>query len=449
MILGLLCDVEIYETEIERLSDKLLANGGMRSQDGEALQSLYFHRSRFAEKLAQQVATGEFVFEPGTVRVIEVNGKRREVFHFPLFTRIVHRVVAAILMKIWEPSFSPALISYRRGMNYVRGAQQFARYLREHSKQIADPRQRGLSVMRRDVAQYTDSIPVDEESPLWELLRARLFPEGVNSESEKVAWRALREVIQPEILNEQGEKGRKQKGVPTGSPISVSLFNIYLHSLDTLVEAMKGAEGFYLRYSDDVVFAHPDPVHCEEVTRVMDEELERLQLRFNDEKGENLYLTACGKPSLRADWVGAQAVGLLGFEIHFKGVLGLSEGRLKGLFAELSQQVFAVLGKCGISEAEERAEVACRVIRQAFTTNATHSAKALLALKKTVTDRGQLKAVDHELCRLVLKAATGRKSAKGFRCLSKRQMYESWGLPSLVQMRNAEGKGYGRVDQAG
>lgn len=447
MILGLLCDLEIYESEIERLYDKQLASGNSGNADGEELQALYLNRGQLIDDLAHCVATGQFVFEPGVVRVIEVNGKTREVFHFPLLTRIVHRVVATILMRIWEPLFKPSLKSYRKGMDYVRGAQEFAFFLRGYSREVSDPLQRGLYVIRRDVAKYTDTIPVSEDSPLWEVLRKQLFPNGIESESEKIAWRILKEVIQPELLDEDGQIKRKQQGVPTGSPISVALFNIYLHSLDTLVESMRGPDGFYLRYSDDVIFAHPEPERSEEVMHVMDRELERLKLRFNIDKEENLYLTSCGKPSSRVDWRGAQAVGLLGFNIHFKGVLGLSEMRLEGFFSELSKQIHATLAKDRIQEFEERGMVACRVIRQTLEANTTHTAKAFLTIKKTVTDRGQLKAIDHELCRLVLKAAMGRKSAKGFRRISKRQMYKSWGLPSMLQMRNAEGKGYGRLGQ--
>jgi hypothetical protein len=57
-----------------------------------------------------------------------------------------------------------------------------------------------------------------------------------------------------------------------------------------------------------------------------------------------------------------------------------------------------------------------------------------------VTDRTQLRQLDHEIARIVIEAATGAKGTRAFRTVPYRTVRRGWGLVSLEHARNRWGK---------
>ena len=321
-----LADHHRYEVAIDRLHQRHL-DGRARfalAQDGVSLSSLALHRSSVARMLARSVAAGEYQIGDATLREIRVSGKRRLVFMYQPFDLVIHSVVAGILSEALEPTLGERLYSYRSGLGWADAVADFAGFVRLHRRQRPDPRTRGLYVLRRDVDAYTDSIPLGARSPFWPMLRALAASvgdgrgSGAGSEAGGAGpaeWDLLCQVVRPMLTGDDRGQACRLRGVPTGQPIATVAFNMYLREVDTDVAGEAG--GWYARYSDDLLFAHPDAAEAQAMSVRLDDHLAGLGLRFGDRKRRDVYLTGAG-----------QAIGVLagGPRHHERRVPGHARG---------------------------------------------------------------------------------------------------------------------------
>ena len=401
-------------------------------REGEvSLASVVAHRDEVARLLARAVAAGEYRFRPATVRRIRAGGKRRDVFALSLTDMLVGAAVADALDVAIAPTLSPSLYSYRAGVPWWRGAQALAAYARAHQQARPNPRDRGLYVLRRDVERYTDTIPVGSGSGLWPQLRAAL------GEVRSADWELIVDTLRPAIAARRSGAERRTAGVPTGQPISCVAFNLYLSGLDHELAAISGA--FFARYSDDLVFAHPEPWVVARAAALIDERIAQLGLRLNQDKSHDLYLTAAGRPSDHLPaFRGTTTVGLLGLQVTASGTLALEPAKARALTRDLSRRANGAARASATPE--EAARRACSAVRRALQSDdpgvATPSAPLV---RSVVTDRGQLRDLDRRIALSVAAAVTGEPSARAFRRLSMRSLRRQHGLPSLVATRNASG----------
>lgn len=81
------------------------------------------------------------------------------------------------------------------------------------------------------------------------------------------------------------------KGIPQGSPISAVLSNVFMTSFDEQISALANKiNGLYRRYCDDILFACPI-AHVEQVASCIHNEINKLDLKINDDKTEKSYFT--------------------------------------------------------------------------------------------------------------------------------------------------------------
>jgi hypothetical protein len=432
-----LTDRRRYERQIDRLHQRHLFDGGLsRLTDGEVnLATVVMHRGHVARLLARTVAAGEYRLRPATVKTIVVEGRQRVVFQYPLLDLIVHGVVAELLTEAVEPLLSRDVYSYRHGVSSMDGVAAFARYARAHRRSRPDPRTRGLYVLRRDVDSYTDSIPLGAASPIWTQLDQALETLGPNDLSE--ADRDLiAEVIRPNILSDDGCAASRFRGVATGQPISCVCFNVYLRDLDTLAADVD--DGFYARYSDDLVFAHPDAGTARQISARLDDRLATLHLRFNEEKRRDLYLTGSGRAS--AEWPEARGttnVAFTGMRLSLDGTVSLGGRKIRGLLRDARRRAANTADAMVDADVTERGPAVAAVVDALVdrTDPQLHGA-AVPLLTHAVTDRRQLDAIDKLLAQIVASAATGRHGGKAFRAAPYRTVREEWGLRSLRRARD-------------
>jgi hypothetical protein len=435
-----LSDPRRYERQIERLHRRYLLTYRLveLKQDEVSLASIVQRRRKVARLLARSVGAAEYRSEPATLREIQAGGKVRAVFAYRLTDAIVHGVVADLIEEQMAPRLSSSLFSYRRGMSWWSGVTALAAFVRAHRKAHPDPRTRGLYVLRRDVDSYTDSIPVHPSSPVWSALRELLSPSGEPRISE-ADWRLVETVVRPEVWIDDG-LAMRARGVPTGQPISCVLFNLYLDRLDRALDSVPG--GFYARYSDDLVFVHPDAGVARRADRVIDTILAELGLRVKPEKRQTFYLTGAGRrPQEWPEARGTTSVPVLGMEVHADATVGLSRKKLRRLLRDVEGRTLRAVAALPAADGEERGRLACAIVNRALDPN-PHSfqeASAVL-LRRAVTDRRQLRQLDHVLARTVLKAANGNGGVRAFRTTPYATVREDWGLISTLHARNRYGK---------
>jgi hypothetical protein len=438
-LLRALGDHRRYERQIDRLHLRHLSDGGLTRLRHEhvSLASVVLHRGRVARLLARSVADGSYRLSPATLNTVRVKGKSRTIFSYPLLDLVVHGVVADLLREHVEPTLSPRLYSYRAGVSWWRGVADFAAYVRRHRRDRPDPRDRGLYVLRRDIDAYTDSIPLGAGSALWEHVRDGL-PAPVDLEG--AGWRTVQEVVRPTHHAPGGGLASRFRGVATGQPISVLCFNLYLRELDRELEAIPGA--WYARYSDDLLFAHPDPDVARAADALLQDRLASLGLRCNPRKGAELYLTGAGRAS--AAWPQARGttfVAFLGMRVGMDGTVSLGDRKVRGLLREADRRARNTARALGDADVERKGQAVAAVVNQLLDPERPDTAGAPAPLlARAVTDRPQLDWIDHALARIVAGAVTGDPGAAAFRDAPYRCIRRSWGLVSVRRARDRGGR---------
>lgn len=432
-----LYDPETYERRIERLHDKCLANGRLYEweQDGVSLAQLVLRRRRFARLVARSVERGEHTFEPG--RVHTVRGKKeRRVVAFGLLDTIVHGAIADVLEEMVRSQLSPRVFSYRPGRSWHDAVSGFAAYVRDHRARHADPRDRHLHVLCRDVRSYADAIPVGDRAPVWPILDGALETAGHAGEASRTLRRLLDTAVRPEILSEDGAPMCRTRGIPMGQPIACVLMNLYADELDRSLEGIEG--GFYARYSDDILFAHEDPAFVEEADWLIDEALARLDLEVHPDKRDDLYLTGAGRRSLaRPSATGTTRVPYLGTMVFADGTVALGRRRTRRFLRDVARRAERTASSVRGSDREHAGRVVSASVNRAIGPEASPFQSADVPfLHRIATARHQLVQLDHWIARIVLGAVTGSRDVRAFREVPYQRLREEWGLTSLVETRN-------------
>ncbi len=430
-------DPRRFEREIERLHKKHLLTRTLYEleQDKVTLARVIQRRSKVARILARSVSRGEYTLEPGQVREIEVKGKVRAVVSYRLTDAIVTAVVSGLLEDAAASLLSDQLYSYRPGVSWLAPSADLAAYIRAHRRDRPEPTRRGLYVLRRDIDSYTDSIPVAPHSPLWPIVRDTLERSGTHTITES-DWALVEHTIRPDLHELGGGLAVRVRGVPTGQPISCVLFNLYLNELDHALDAVPG--GFYARYSDDILFAHPDAETARTASAAIDAHVARLGLFTKADKAADLYLTAAGRPS--SEWEETRAtssIPFVGTAVSATGTVALSRAKLRRVLRELERRANRSAEAVPGADLATVGRAVCSVVNRALASAPSPFQQASTSLlRRAVTDRGQLCQIDYLLARMVVKAVTGDGSARAFRRVPYRTVREEWGLVSLQHARN-------------
>ena len=425
-----LADRRRYERQIERLHQRYLLTSRLYElrQSDVSLATIVIKRGKVARLLAREVGEGRYELEPGELRTIRARHKTREVFSCRITDLIVHGVVADIVAEAMEAQLSPRVFSYRKGVAWVMPISELAAYLRAERRKHADPHARGVYVLRRDVDSYTDSIPVGATSLLWTMLKGELgdpLPPLVE------------QVVRADLRLPDGAVVCRTRGLPMGQPIASVVANLYLRELDRALEEIPG--GFYARYGDDFLFAHPDPAVARDADALMDDVVAGLSLTVNEKKKRTSFLTPAGRPS--PDWPkakGASSVPFLGTHISGDGTVGLDGKKVRLLLRELDERTTSTVRTLNGADREQAGRAVCAVVNRALDPqSALTQQKSAVLLRRVVSDRRQLEQLDYWIARLVVKSLTGRRDVRGFREIPYRKLRRDWGLVSLVAERNA------------
>ena len=423
-----------YEAQIERLHANHALTPAMYSmrQDGVPLADLVRARAVLARLLADAVSSGVYTSQPARLRTVLADGKERRVFSYPPRDTIVHGVVADILAEALERQLSPRVFSYRRGVSRWTPITQFGAYLRSHCRSRPDPRTRGVYVIRADVAAYADSIPTTGTSHLWELIEQCVGGGGIEPTHREL----LELTVRPEFVSSL-RRGRQTlvSGVATGQPIACVLFNLYLGDLDRTLDHVPG--GFYARYSDDILFAHPDPGLVRKAAVDMRRIASDLGLEFKDGGPVACFLTVPGRASqVDSDARGVPAVDFLGARIAGDGQVGLKPDKLRTMLAVLESRALNAATAISSADIDHRGRVVCNVLNRCLDPDAGVAGESAALLLRVVTDRRQLAELDYRLARLVARVVTGDCNVRALRRVGYRTIRADWGLRSLLHARN-------------
>jgi hypothetical protein len=435
----LISSPKFIQKEIERLYDRRKPGHGLHalSQEGLHFEDVMHDVKGVAKALARDIANEKYSLSPAKIRIILTpKGKEREVFSYLLMDTLVGAVLAAAINQILEPLLSDRLFSYRKGFNWHGPVKEIAKYFRDYNKRVKQTKSKELFILRRDIKSYTDTIPVSENSPLWSQLSNLLY--GVERAEEFYCFRLLKDFIRPTISCAEGDYVLYQ-GIPTGQPITATLYNSYMMGLDKLFNQDRG---YYCRYSDDLIYIHDELDHVCKVEQMMNDHLQLHGVEFKKEKTKNFYITHAARPCV--EWDGSKGVDqidFLGCSIRFNGTVTLKPSKIKRIFKEFKFRIINTLNSVSDDESMERkGRMLCQSLNVAILAQSAHlQERSLDYLKYVVTDRDLLHDIDYKLAMLVSNSLTGIHGVKSFRKVSYRKIREDWKLLSFEHLRNKYG----------
>lgn len=438
-------DYRIYQEQILWIHEKTrsMGKGIYLAQEKIGFHEISRNSKSFAKAMAKDIKSGLYNTKPAKICSFLIKNKQRTIYKFTPTDVILHGVVSKILNNYLEENYSSNLHSYRRGRNYYQALCGFSKYARKHHKSKVLPLDRGLYVLRRDIANYTDTIPTSQDSPLWGLLKKELqFPENP-TRNDLIAWDYLQRVIKSEIsiahTHNESNIITPQLGVPTGSPISSTMYNLYLINLDREIDALN--LGYYCRYGDDLLLADENLDLIIKANDTFNQTLKKYKLESRKQKEKSLFLNSAGRKSNlpnAATFSGAQYVEFLGCQVSSKGQISLHKKNEQELLNDLNGRLKKSLATYEGST-DSKLNLSINIVNKALDPNNRLCQKSTLALRHVLTNRTYLQNLDYKLTRLIAKHVLGNSSVKGFRDLSIREMRQK-GLISLTAQRNLVGK---------
>jgi len=431
------------EKEIIRMNEKYRAEGKdlNQKQEGVELATIAQNAKEYSKIFARELQEGQYKVMPAKLVEIETNGKKRTLYLFNLNDSILHGTVSNIIHTFCQQAgiYSPNLKSYIKGENHWKTLKGFAAFVRAYHRSPVAKKERGLYILRRDIASYTDEIPVHDQSLLWPLLKKELkFPESPSA-NESLAWEYTRQVIQTEATAKNGKTFKKMLGVPTGSPISTTLFNFYSIELDRVLDSL--SLQFYARYGDDIIAADTSRSLIDEASAIILTTLAKYELRPNQKKLESYYLNNAGRhlahPIINTThpnpYPGRTHILFLGCNIKADGTISLSKKEKNLILEDLKQRFSHIDPRL---PPPLKLPLLCQAAAIALDPEQPLCQKSAILLRYNITDRKCLNEIDMRIALEVLYALTKTRSPRGFRLFPLHEMRKQ-GLPCLTTIRNS------------
>lgn len=239
------------------------------------------------DRLCHDLVSGCYKPMPAVdFRVAKKNGKYRQLCRLTAIDSIIQMQILDVLTPLCEDRFSASSFAYRPARGVNSALELYCRYGTQH--RYAE---------RMDVAACYDNINHD-------LLACALEGFGIDQMTIRLVMRFAAEPIYTD-----GEITERSQGLLQGAPISPLLCNVYLHSLDTLLDE-QGVP--FIRYADDIVVFADDPAALERAAKLVKDHLASLKLAVQSAK------RCTGSPAAM-EFLNAR------FEYDEKGILALRE----------------------------------------------------------------------------------------------------------------------------
>jgi hypothetical protein len=131
-------------------------------------------------------------------------------------------------------------------------------------------------------------------------------------------------------------------------------------------------------------------------------------------------------------------VPLLGTDVRADGTVSLHREALRGLLRDIAQRASRTARAQDGDDQERIGRTVCSMINHALDPMSPTFQQpwSAAAVRRAVTDRGQLAQIDYAIARIVLRAVTGDGSVRAFRRVPYKKIRQEWELRSVVQARN-------------
>ena len=260
-ILRMFFDIGRWEHAIDKGVDKDIRK--------DQLLRLTDERTRLA--MAEAMMQGRYAISPPhTAQIPKENGEYRTVYVNEPIDRIVLSIANDLLFDLMPEMVHPACKSYQRGIGCGKVVQEVSRRIVEASKM-------GCMGWKADLSKYFDSVPIAFVDAAFDKVEAK--------HGHSALIDVLRKYYHADLyFDGDNELHSRYQSLKQGCAVASWLANVLLYGLDEELSQMKG---YYVRYSDDMLFIGED---YERAMNVLEQRLGAMSMRLNPKKVE--YLTA-------------------------------------------------------------------------------------------------------------------------------------------------------------
>lgn len=293
-ILQMFFNISRWERAIEKGVDKDIRK--------DQLIRLTDEQTRLA--MAEAMMQGKYeISPPHTAQIPKENGEFRTVYVNEPIDRVVLSIANDLLFELMPEMIHYACKSYQRGIGC-------GKVVTEVSRRIVEAAKEGYMGWKSDLSKYFDSVPL------------QFVDKAFNKVEAKFGHSALIDVLRKYYhcdlyFDENNTLQSLYQSLKQGCAVASWLANVLLYELDEELSQMRG---YYVRYSDDMLFIGED---YEKAMSVLEQRLGAMTMKLNPKKVE--YLTS-------DKWF-----KFLGFSIR-GAMISLSSSRIKTFQREIERR---------------------------------------------------------------------------------------------------------------
>lgn len=262
-----MCDALLKKFFEKERWEKAIEKGVFKDINKSELRLLCAPSTRIA--LYQAIKDDKYDIAPPHQQLIpKGNGEYRIVYINENFDRIVLSIINDLLFETCKNMVHPACKSYQSGIGC-------GKVVQEVSKQICKT-ETDVIGFKADLSKYFDSVPIEYIDAVF------------NSIEKKIGESKIINVLRRYYHNDwcfdtNGNLIQKYQSLKQGCATASFLADVVLHLID---KYMSGLQGYYVRYSDDILYVGED---YEEAKTALETRLNAMQMKLNPKKVEWLY----------------------------------------------------------------------------------------------------------------------------------------------------------------
>lgn len=221
--------------------------------------------------LCRDIVEGRYEMAPPRSVLIPKEGSRgeyREVYVSADEDRLLLGIANDLLFDLMPEMVHPACKSYQRGTGTGKVVRHIAQVM---ARQACDVGPSGEIGWKADLSKYFDSVPLEQIDAIFDQVEAKW------GRSALVAL-IRRHYHSRDYVDRDGVLGHKYMSLRQGCAVSAFLADAVLCGVDSRLAALRG---YYVRYSDDMLFLGPDSRRAMDI---LTDELARMGLCLNPRK---------------------------------------------------------------------------------------------------------------------------------------------------------------------
>ena len=282
---------------------KAIEKGVVKDIKKSELIKLTVKRTRMA--IASAIIEGKYnITPPHTAKIPKDNGDYRTVYVNEPIDRVILSIANDLLFELAPEMIHKSCKSYQVGIGC-------GKVVLEVSRTITDMKSKNFIVgWKSDLSKYFDSVPIQYIDKAFDMVE------------KKHGKSALIDVLRKYYhcnyyFDENNELKQNYQSLKQGCAVAAWLANVILYDIDKKLSEL---DGYYVRYSDDMLFVGKD---YEKAMLIMKDMLNSMKMKINPKKVEYLRKNVWFK--------------FLGYSIK-GGMISLSSTRIKTFQKEIEQR---------------------------------------------------------------------------------------------------------------